>query len=104
VEQPRLPAERQRRLLSARPSQAASLYPRPLGSRDEHMSISCWEDREHLRTLAREYPKIGSFIVAFEVRGELGIWLAETGTQGHYSVWGRPADLQRCAQLPAEPV
>ena len=70
----------------------------------DHMGLSLWESPEPLRALAGRYPQLGTFIVEVEVRGDLGIWLAETGPPGHFTLWGRPADLQRCAQLPSTPV
>jgi hypothetical protein len=69
-----------------------------------HMSISCADNPDVLRGLAHRWPQLGSFIASFDVMGDLGIWYAETLWPGHYSIWGRPADLQRCVHLPAEPV
>lgn len=88
-----------------------SHYERDIPPRNEtksnamiHMSISCSDNPETLRSLAARFPKLGSFIAPFVVSGDHGIWFAETLWQGHFSVWGRPVDLQRCTHLPAEPV
>ena len=71
----------------------------------DHMGVSVWESIDHLRSLHRAFgDRIGSFMVGVELRGDLGLWYAETGPEGHYTIWGRPADLQRCADLPARPV
>jgi hypothetical protein len=71
----------------------------------DHMGLSVWESQDHLRALHAQFgDKIGTFIVGVEINGDLGIWLAETGPEGHYTIWGRPADLQRSAHLPGVPV
>ena len=70
-----------------------------------HMSLSMWDRVQPLHVLSKRYPRqLGTYIVAIDAFGELGLWLAATGPEGHFSVWGRPADLQRSAQLPARPV
>ena len=71
----------------------------------DHMGLSMWDAIEPLGELSRQFPKqLGTFVVRVELDGALGIWFAETGPEGHYTVWGRPADLQRSASLPGLPV
>ncbi len=72
-----------------------------------HMGLSMYDsDRmPALVNLANRYgDKLGRFVVSVQMDGDLGVWLAETGSLGHFTVWGRPADLQRCVHLPAEPI
>ena len=71
----------------------------------DHMGLSMWERPDPLVPLSHEYPKqLGTFVVEVELDGSLGIWFAETGPAGHFTVWGRAADMQRSARLPAIPV
>lgn len=67
-----------------------------------HFALSMW-DQEHvgvLYDLSQRWPQLGRFVAEVEMNGELGIWYAETGPEGHFSVWGRPSDLQRSVNLP----
>lgn len=70
----------------------------------DHMGLSMWDRPEPLISLSRQWPKLGTFMAEVRLVGELGIWFAETGPEGHFIVWGRPADLQRCAGLRHYPV
>lgn len=73
----------------------------------DHFALSMW-DREHIHVLERlsnRFPeRLGTSVAEVELNGDLGIWYAETGPEGHYTVWGRPADLQRSVSLPTHPV
>lgn len=70
----------------------------------DHMGLSLWDRPEPLMALSNQYPQLGKFLAEVRIDGELGVWFAETGPEGHYTVWGRPADLQRCVGLPHHPV
>jgi hypothetical protein len=70
----------------------------------EHMGLSMWDSPEPLLGLAERWPKLGRFVANVELVGERGVWFAETGPEGHCTVWGRPADLQRCVSLPVHPL
>jgi hypothetical protein len=76
-----------------------------IGSSLDHMSLSMFMTAERAREVnAALRGKLGGFIARVELRGEYGIWFAETGKDAqHLCVWGRPPDLQR-ALLAAEPV
>lgn len=68
------------------------------------MAVSMFEDRDWLRRFARQRPdRIGTHIARVELRSGLGICLADTGSEGHWSVWGLPRHLARCV-VDVEPV
>jgi hypothetical protein len=69
-----------------------------------HFGVSMFDRPENARRLAQRWPRLGLFIAEIELGGELGIWFAETGSVGHFTVWGRPTELQRCVRLPTVPV
>ena len=62
-----------------------------------HMGVSMWKERSTAVALGIRFPRLGEYVNEMELQGELGIWLAETSSRGHYTVWGRPSDLLRCA-------
>jgi len=75
-----------------------------IGSALAHMSLSMWSYQGQASEVNEHFErKLGDFIVAIELRGEDGIWFAETGTEGHLAVWGRPNALQRSV-LAVDPV
>ena len=69
-----------------------------------HLGLSMTDRPEPLLSLRRAFPNLGDFIVDVELRGDLGVWFADTLWDGHYTVWGRPSDLVRCARLPGHAV
>ena len=71
----------------------------------DHMAVSMWDNPEILRRLSSQYPsQLGTFIAALEMVANRGIWLAATGPEGHFNVWGRRYDLQASVRLSLEPV
>jgi hypothetical protein len=61
------------------------------------MAVSMFEDGERLRRFALQRPdRIGTHIAIVELRPGLGICLADTGGEGHWSVWGLPDQLAQC--------
>jgi hypothetical protein len=69
------------------------------------MGLSMWDRSEPLIALSHRWPQqLGTFLAEVHIVGELGIWFAETGPEGHFTVWGRSVDLQRCVRLPHHPV
>jgi len=62
-----------------------------------HMAVSMFEDAEVLLRLARRRPnRIGTHLVRVELQPSHGICLADTGSRGHWSVWGIPDELAAC--------
>jgi hypothetical protein len=62
-----------------------------------HMALSMWGTDDQARAVTEAFGfKLGVFVGEVERRGERGIWFAQTGAEGHFAVWGRPADLQAC--------
>ena len=61
------------------------------------MAVSMFEDPENLLRLARRRPdRIGTHLAHIELRPGGGICLADTGSPGHWSVWGIPDVLADC--------
>lgn len=62
-----------------------------------YMAVSMFEDGELLRRLALRRPdRIGTHIARVELRSRLGICIADTGSAGHWSIWGLPSHLAEC--------
>jgi glutathione synthase/RimK-type ligase-like ATP-grasp enzyme len=62
----------------------------------EHMALSMWADERTAMDVSTHFArKLGDFVAAVDLDGNEGIWFAETGSEGHMSVWGRPDALQR---------
>jgi hypothetical protein len=60
-----------------------------------HFGLSMWDSPDRARQVNEGFRgRLGNFVGHVELRPELGIWFAETGSVGHLCVWGRPADLQ----------
>jgi hypothetical protein len=67
-----------------------------VGSALNHMGLSMWSYEGQAYEVNQHFGgRLGHFIVAVELRGEDGVWFAETGVEGHLAVWGRPEVLQR---------
>ena len=61
------------------------------------MAVSMFEDGERLRHFAQQRPaRIGSYIARVDLQPGLGICLADTGGEGHWSIWGLPNRLAEC--------
>jgi hypothetical protein len=61
------------------------------------MAVSMFEDGERLRRFAQTRPdRLGTHVARVELRPGLGICLADTGSTGHWSIWGLPDRLARC--------
>lgn len=61
------------------------------------MAVSMFEDGDRLRNFARQRPdRIGTHVARVVLRPDLGICLADTGSEGHWSVWGLPRRLADC--------
>jgi hypothetical protein len=46
--------------------------------------------------LADRVPKLGGHIATLDLQPDLGICIAKTGGAAHWSVWGRPLQLESC--------
>jgi len=69
-------------------------HPADLRATVLHMAVSGFENRDLLARLARKRPdRIGSHIARLELRPNHGVCIADTGSVGHWSVWGIPAQL-----------
>lgn len=61
------------------------------------MAVSMFEDGDRLRRFAQQRPaRIGTHVARVELRPGLGICIADTGGEGHWSIWGLPDQLARC--------
>jgi len=70
-------------------------HPADLRATVLHMAVSMFEDGDRLRRLALHLPeRIGTHIARLELPAGQGICFADTGSIGHWSVWGRPGVLK----------
>lgn len=61
------------------------------------MAISLFADDDRLTALARRRPdRIGTHVATLQLPPGHGICLADTGSAGHWSVWGIPSQLLEC--------
>jgi hypothetical protein len=69
-------------------------HPADLRATVLHMAVSLFEDRDLLLQLARRRPdRIGDHVATIELQPGFGVCIADTSGPGHWSVWGRPAQL-----------
>jgi hypothetical protein len=61
-----------------------------------HMALSMFESIEVAAQLAGRVPKLGGHIATLDLQPDLGLCVAKTGGPSHWSVWGRPLQLERC--------
>lgn len=62
-----------------------------------HMAVSMFEDGHMLERLAVRRPdRIGTHLAQIELQPDHGICLADTGSPGHWSIWGVPEELADC--------
>jgi hypothetical protein len=72
-------------------------HPADLRATVLHMAISMFEDAEVLIRLGRRRPdRVGTHVARVELRPGRGICLADTGSRGHWSIWGIPDGLAGC--------
>jgi hypothetical protein len=72
-------------------------HPADLRATVLHMAVSMFEEAEPLLRLGRRRPdRIGTHVARLELRPGHGICLADTGSRGHWSVWGIPTELATC--------
>lgn len=60
------------------------------------MAVSMFDRRGVAPALARRVPKLGGHVATMELTPGLGICVAKTACPAHWSVWGRPVQLQSC--------
>jgi hypothetical protein len=64
-------------------------HPADLRATVLHMAVSMFEDAEGLSPLARRRPdRVGTHVARVLLRPDRGICLADTGSPGHWSIWG----------------
>lgn len=81
-----------------------SPHPADLRATVLHMAVSMFEADDVLLRLARRRPdRVGTHVARLELQPERGICLADTGSAGHWSVWGIPEQLAECV-VDVEPV
>lgn len=59
-----------------------------------HMGLSVFTSRDAARAMALRWPKIGRFLAEIQLEPESGFCLANTGSPGHSTLWGRPLQLR----------
>jgi hypothetical protein len=67
--------------------------PSELRSTVLHMAVSMFDNVDTLRALIARFPYIGTAIAVVELQPGSGVCRANTGSVGHWSVWGRPDEL-----------
>jgi hypothetical protein len=71
-----------------------SPHPSDLKATVLFMAVSLFENRGAVSHLARRRPdRIGTHIATVELQPGHGVCIADTGSTGHWSVWGIPAQL-----------
>jgi hypothetical protein len=69
-------------------------HPADLRATILHMAVSMFENEERVLNFARRRPgRLGTHVARVELQPGHGICVADTGSAGHWSVWGRPAVL-----------
>jgi hypothetical protein len=61
-----------------------------------HMALSMFESIDVAAQLASRVPKLGGHIATLDLQPDLGLCVAKTGGPSHWSVWGRPLQLEGC--------
>lgn len=61
-----------------------------------HMALSMFESIDVAAQLASRVPKPGGHIATLDLQPDLGLCVAKTGGPSHWSVWGRPLQLEGC--------
>jgi hypothetical protein len=70
------------------------------------MAVSMFQDDEWLQTfVARRPDRLGTHVARLQLMPGLGICRADTGSAGHWSVWGLPHQLADCVVdvIPVDP-
>jgi hypothetical protein len=74
-----------------------SPHPADLRATVLHMAVSMFEDPDGLSRLAARRPdRVGTHLARVELQPNRGICLADTGSPGHWSIWGVPDQLAGC--------
>jgi hypothetical protein len=61
------------------------------------MAVSMFEDAAFVRRVARARPEsVGTHVAEVELRPGRGLCRADTGSAGHWSIWGVPERLVEC--------
>jgi hypothetical protein len=60
------------------------------------MALSMFDSFDVAAQLAGRVPKLGGHIATLNLLPDLGICIAKTGGPAHWSVWGRPLQLESC--------
>jgi hypothetical protein len=69
-------------------------HPADLRATVLHMAVSLFEDKDLVLHLARRRPdRIGDHVATIDLQPGLGVCVADTSGPGHWSVWGRAAQL-----------
>lgn len=69
-------------------------HPADLHATVLHMAVSMFQKRENLERMARRRPdRIGTHIATVALEPGHGVCIADTGSAGHWSVWGLPLQL-----------
>jgi len=61
-----------------------------------HMALSMFDSVDVVKHLAGRVPQLGGHIATLDLQPGLGICIAKTGGPAHWSVWGRPVQLESC--------
>jgi hypothetical protein len=61
-----------------------------------HMALSMFASVEVAAQLAERVPKLGGHVATVDLAPGLGLCVAKTGGPAHWSVWGRPLQLESC--------
>jgi hypothetical protein len=61
-----------------------------------HMALSMFDAPSVAAQLARRVPKLGGHVATLDLQPGVGLCVAKTGGPAHWSVWGRPLQLESC--------
>ena len=74
-----------------------STHPQDLRATVIHMAVSMFESFDVVRRLCLRRPdRLGTHVMTVDLRPGHGVCLANTGSPGHWSVWGLPPTLAGC--------
>ncbi len=60
------------------------------------MALSMFDSADVAAQLAARVPKLGGHIATIDLVPGFGLSVAKTGGPAHWSVWGRPLQLETC--------
>lgn len=64
-----------------------------------HMGLSFWGNEDSARRMSHHLAQhLGEHIARLHIEPDYGVCVADTGPEGHFTVWGRPGKLLEFVQ------